>query len=147
MKARKALGWVTVVGAAWIAMAIVVALLGASDTPTIVFWLMGAILCVAVAAYMMYRFYQLLLEIRESIQKLQDERERKAPVCDLTSHQDTKLCATAVGIADKWKNKALQNLQASIQCGKVDEAKGHALMQYVQSITGNPHNVQHGNHT
>ena len=60
---------------------------------------------------------------------------------------DTKLCATAVGIADKWKNKALQNLQASIQCGKVDPAKGHALMQYVQSITGNPHNVQHGDHT
>lgn len=64
MKAREALQWVAVIGVACIAMAIVIALIGASDTPMIVFWLMGALLCVGCASYMMYRYYQLLTEIR-----------------------------------------------------------------------------------
>ena len=92
MKAREALQWVAVIGVACIAMAIVIALIGASDTPMIVFWLMGALLCVGCAAYMMYRYYQLLTEIRDSIRKLQDEK--KKAVREVTRQQEDDLCAS-----------------------------------------------------
>lgn len=143
MKAREALQWVAVIGVACIAMAIVIALIGASDTPMIVFWLMGAILCVGCAAYMMYRYYQLLTEIRDSIRKLQEEKkEKKEAVREVTRQQEDDLCATAAGIAEAWKLKAMQNIERSIQSGKIDEEKGLAMIQHIQSITGNPRNAR-----
>ena len=140
MKAREALQWVAVIGVACIAMAIVIALIGASDTPMIVFWLMGALLCVGCATYMMYRYYQLLTEIRDSIRKLQDEK--KKAVREVTRQQDDDLCATAAGIAEAWKLKAMQNIERSIQSGKIDEEEGLAMIQHIQSIRGNPRNVR-----
>ena len=143
MKAREALQWVAVIGVACIAMAIVIALIGASDTPMIVFWLMGALLCVGCAAYMMYRYYQLLTEIRDSIRKLQEEKkEKKEAVREVTRQQEDDLCATAAGIAEAWKLKAMQNIERSIQSGKIDEEKGLAMIQHIQSITGNPRNAR-----
>ena len=140
MKAREALQWVAVIGVACIAMAIVIALIGASDTPMIVFWLMGALLCVGCAAYMMYRYYQLLTEIRDSIRKLQDEK--KKAVREVTRQQEDDLCATAAGIAEAWKLKAMQNIERSIQSGKIDEEEGLAMIQHIQSIRGNPRNAR-----
>lgn len=140
MKAREALQWVAVIGVACIAMAIVIALIGASDTPMIVFWLMGALLCVGCTAYMMYRYYQLLTEIRDSIRKLQDEK--KKAVREVTRQQEDDLCATAAGIAEAWKLKAMQNIERSIQSGKIDEEEGLAMIQHIQSIRGNPRNAR-----
>ncbi len=146
MKAREALQWVAVIGVACIAMAIVIALIGASDTPMIVFWLMGALLCVGCTAYMMYRYYQLLTEIRDSIRKLQDDRklqdEKKKAVREVTRQQEDDLCATAAGIAEAWKLKAMQNIERSIQSGKIDEEEGLAMIQHIQSIRGNPRNAR-----
>lgn len=148
MKAREALQWVAVIGVACIAMAIVIALIGASDTPIIVFWLMGALLCVGCAAYMMYRYYQLLTEIRDSIRKLQEEKkEKKEAVREVTRQQEDDLCATAAGIAEAWKLKAMQNIERSIQSGKIDEEKGLAMIQHIQSITGNPRNARNRKQT
>ena len=146
MKAREALQWVAVIGVACIAMAIVIALIGASDTPMIVFWLMGALLCVGCASYMMYRYYQLLTEIRDSIRKLQDDRklqdEKKKAVREVMRQQEDDLCATAAGIAEAWKLKAMQNIERSIQSGKIDEKEGLAMIQHIQSIRGNPRNAR-----
>lgn len=141
MKAREALQWVAVVGVACIAMAIVIALIGASDTPMIVFWLMGALLCVAIVAYVLYRYYLLLLEIRDSIIQLQDEK--KETDREWMRQMEDDLCATAEGIAEKWKTKAIQNVERSIHSGKVDKEKGTAMLRHIQSISGNPHNVRH----
>ena len=130
MKAREALQWVAVIGV----------------TPMIVFWLMGALLCVGCATYMMYRYYQLLTEIRDSIRKLQDDRklqdEKKKAVREVTRQQEDDLCATAAGIAEAWKLKAMQNIERSIQSGKIDEEEGLAMIQHIQSIRGNPRNVR-----
>ncbi len=95
---------------------------------------------------MMYRYYQLLTEIRDSIRKLQDDRklqdEKKKAVREVTRQQEDDLCATAAGIAEAWKLKAMQNIERSIQSGKIDEEEGLAMIQHIQSIRGNPRNVR-----
>lgn len=68
--------------------------------------------------------------------------EKKKAVREVMRQQEDDLCATAAGIAEAWKLKAMQNIERSIQSGKIDEEEGLAMIQHIQSIRGNPRNAR-----